>query len=420
VKNREDRGMKRLCSIASIILVSISILSSGCNRSATEPQSYEYTSTNEIKQVEYYETERIRDAEKTVVMTLEQLGYSDLELAGGEEVESPAIEYTLPDDATQGPDTWYIVNFHFLIEFEEDTGGGFCDVRAKPGASVQFETQKVNDAPFIRVGGQSVTSTRVEVHYYNYMGLNDVKPGKNEMTFKYKEYDSAKVKSVTVYKDTDITVTATAPSEYDEGRKVTTEEKEKAKEIAFQDPRVQELAEGKEYAMRITRADGLIRLASDPPDDDIEIRLVFAETCMIEDVEASALDIFVDLKEGAVTYLFPLDASGMWELTASVRESAVAIAMNDANVKGLLEEKKYEITRVGGCEGGPVGRLGANMDIVFDKAYQFTGDFPYFPDERKYLDQPIEGIEVFVNLEDGVVVQIWPDIVLKIPDRGER
>jgi hypothetical protein len=403
--------MKRLLLIASIILASIIMLISGCNRSATETQPYEYTSTSEIKQIEYYETERIRDAEKMVVMTLEQLGYSDLELTGGEAAESPAIEYTLPDDATQGPDKWYIVNFHFLIEFDEDTGGGFCEVRANPLGSVELETQKVNDAPFIRVGGQSVTSTRVDVHYYNYMTLSSVKPGINEMTFKYKEYQGTKVKKVTIYKDTGISVTTTAPSEYEEGQKVSGEEKEKAKQIAFKDARVQELAEGKEYVMRITRADGLIRLASDPPDDDIEVRLVFAGTYLIEDIEASALDIFVDLNEEAVTYVFPLGTSGMPELTASAREDAIAIAMNDANVKGLLEGKGYEITRTGISQGGPVGRLGANMDIVFDKAYQFTGEFPYFPDERTHLDQPIEGIEVFVNLKDVMVVQIWPDII---------
>jgi hypothetical protein len=412
--------MKKPGTIAGIILICMTILISGCNGSDTEPQPYEYTSTNETKQVEYYETERIKDAARTTVITLEQLGYSDLELAGEEEVKSLPIEYTLPDDATQGPDKWYISNFHFLIEFEGDTGGGFCNIGASPLGSVQLETQKVNDTPFIRVGGQSVTSTRVEVHYYNYMTLNGVKPGINEMTFKYKEYQGTKIKSVTIYKDTGISVTATAPSEYDEGQKVTAEAQEKAKEIAFQDPRVQEMTKGKEYAERISKASGMIRLASDPPDDDIEIRLVFAGTYMIEDVEASALDIFVDLNEEAVRYIFPLDASGMRELTASVRETAVAIAMNDTNVKGLLEGKKYEITRVGGCEGGPVGRLGVNMDIVFDKAYQFTGDFPYFPDERKYLDQSIEGIEIFVNLKDEVAVQIWPDIALEIPDRGER
>jgi len=155
----------------------------------------------------------------------------------------------------------------------------------------------------------------------------------------------------------------------------------------------------------------MVSLASEPPDDDIEIRLVFAGAYMIEDVEASALDIFVDLKEQAVTYVFPLGISGMPELTKSARERAVAIAMNDTNVQKILEEKGYEITRIGICQGGPVGRLGANMDIVFDKAYQFTGEFPYFPDEMKYLDQPIEGIEVFVNLQEEIAVQIWPDII---------
>ncbi|MGD9118663.1 MAG: hypothetical protein PVJ08_08050, partial [Dehalococcoidia bacterium] len=152
-------------------------------------------------------------------------------------------------------------------------------------------------------------------------------------------------------------------------------------------------------------------LTSEPPDDDIEIRLVFQGTYLIDSIEASALDIFIDLNEGVVTYLFPLGASGMPELTASEEARSVEIALADATVKGLLEGKEYEITRIGISQGGPVGRLGANMDIVFDQVYQFTGDFPYFPDESKYLDKPIEGIEVFVNLKDEAVVQIWPDIV---------
>jgi hypothetical protein len=408
--------MKKLRLIGLIsVLISITILGA-CGGADTEPQPYEYTSTNETRQVEYYETERIRDAEKTPVMTLEQLGYSDLELTSGE-VESPAIEYTLPDDVTQGPDTWYNFNLHFLIEFDETTGGGFCEVQASPLGSIELDTMRVNDAPFIRVGGQSVTSTRVDVHYYNYMGINDVKPGKNEMSFMYKTYDDAKVKSVTIYKDTGISVTTMAPSEYEEGQKVTAEEKEKAKEIAFSDSKVQELAEGKEYTMRITRADGLIRLASDPPDDDIEVRLVFTKSYMIEDIEASALDIFVDLNEGAVTYVFPLGTSGMPELTASAREKAVAIALGDANVKGLLEGKGYEIIRIGICEGGPIGRLGANMDIVFDKAYQFTGEFPHTAIDSYYLDSEIEGIEVFVNLKEEKVVEIF-DKTARVPGGG--
>jgi hypothetical protein len=411
--------MKILSVAAGVILVAAIMVISACRMQDTGSQPYEYTITGEIKKVEYYESERIKDAERTAVVNLEQLGYSDLELAGGEEAESPAIEYTLPDGATQGPDKWYIIDFHFLIEFEEDTGGGFCDVQASPSGSVELETMKVNEAPFVRVGGQSVTSTRVEVHYYNYMTLSSVKPGINEMTFKYKEYQGTKVKKVTIYKDTGITVTTTAPSEYEEGQKVTGEEKEKAREIAFKDARVREMVEGKEYAERITKASDMIKLASEPPDDDIEVRLVFAQKYMIEDIEASALDIFVDLNEGAVTDVFPLGTSGMPELTASEKERAAAIAMSNDTVKGLLAGKGYEITRIGICQGGPVGRLGANMDIIFDKAYPFKGEFPHTATDSYYLDSEIEEIEVFVNLKEGKAVEII-DRTARLPGGGVK
>jgi hypothetical protein len=408
--------MNKKLIIISIIL-SVMLLVSGCAGPGAKPKPYEYVHTTELNKYEIYETERIRDAERSVVLTLEQLGYGELALAGGEEEETTTVEYTLPDGTTQGPDTWYLINFHFIIEFEEATGGGFCDVQAKPGASVQFETMKVNDSPYIRISGEDAasTSTRIEVRYYNYLSLRGVRPGKNEMRFTYKEYQGAKVKSMTVYNDTAIEVTSMAPSAYDEELKLSPGEQERAREIAFSDPRVQELAEGKEYATRITRADGLVRPADEPPDDDIEVRLVFAENYMIEDIEASALDVFVDLNEGAVTYIFPLGPSGMPELTANARERAVNIALSDADVQKLLEGKEYTITRIGPSQGGPVGRLGANMDIAFDKAYPFQGDFPYFPEERNYLDKAIEGIEAFVNLKEERVVQIWPDIAPEVP-----
>ena len=403
--------MRKLLAIASIILAGVLMLSSACEVQEPEPEPYEYTHTTELKQFELYEYSHIKDIDRTVVVTLGELGYSDLTLTGGEEADAPSVEYMLPEDATQGPDTWYIIHLHFLIEFDEATGGGFCSVSAKvndrAGASVQFETLTVNDSPFIHISGESATSTstRMEVRYYNYISSMGVKPGKNVMTFSYKQYQGTKIKSVTIFNDTGIESTTVPPSDYDEERKLTQEEQEKAKEIAFSDPRVQAIAEGKGYAIRITKADGIPQA-----ENEVEVRLVFAKTYMIEDVEAGALDIFVDLDEGKVTYLFPLSPSGMPELTESVREKAVDIALSDADVQNLLEGKEYTITRIGHCQGGPVGRLGANMDITFDKAYPFQGIFPYFPEERNYLDKPIEGIEVFVNLKEERVVQIWPDI----------
>jgi len=420
---------RKLLAITSIILAGVLILSSACEvqqPGAKKPEPYEYTHTTELKQFELYEYDHIKDIDRSVVATLSELGYPDLILVGEEQSKAPSVEYMLPEDATQGPDTWYIIRLHFLIEFDEATGGGFCSVSAKvndrTGASVQFETLAVNDSPFIRISGESATSTstRMEVRYYNYIPLASVKPGENVMTFKFKEHQGTKVKSVLIFNDTGIESTTAPPSKYYEEQKLSQEEQAKAKEIAFSDPRVQEIAAGKEYSVRITRANGVVRVKGEVPEDEAEVRLVFATTYMIEDVQASALDIFVDFHEGKVTYLFPLSLSGMPELTDSVKEKAVEIALSDPNVQELLEGKKYEITRIGPSQGGPIGRLGANMDITFDKAYPFKGDFPSFPEKTDYLDAQITRLEVFVNLKEGRVVQIFPMIVPQAPNGGEK
>jgi len=387
-----------------IVLVAMSLITGCVGNGLEKPEPYEYTHTTELEKFEIYEPERLRDAERSVVTTLEQLGYGDLTINGGEEAETSPIEFKLPDDATQGPDNWYLVNFHFLVEFDEDSGSGFCDVRAKPGASVQFETLRVNDSPYIRINGQddASTSTRIEVRYYNYLSLRSVRPGKNKINFTYKEYQGARVKSVTIYNDTAIEVTGMAPSASDEEIQVSSQEEEKAREIAFGDPRVQELVEGKEYAVRISRADGILRSLGEPPDDDIEVRLVFAKNYMIEDIEASGLDIFVDLDEEIVTYLFPLGLNGMPELTASTRERAVEIALADARLQRELEGKPYAVERVGITMGGPVGRLGANIRFVFDKPYPLERKAPSAPDRQQ------TGVKVHVNLKEERAVDVLP------------
>jgi len=388
----------------SIVLVTMSLFTGCAGNGLKNPEPYEYTHTTELKKFEIYEPERLRDAERSVVTILEQLGYGDLTINGGEAAETPVIEYMLPDHATQGPDTWYLMNFHFLVEFEEDSGSGFCDVRAKPGASVQFETLRVNDSPYIRIDGQDAasTSTRIEVRYYNYLSLRSVRPGKNEMSFTYKEYQGAKIKSLTIYGDTAIEVTSVAPSASDEEIKVSTEEQERAREIAFGDSRVQELVKDKEYAIRIARAQDMVRPASQPPDDDIEVRLVFARNYMIEDIEATGLDIFVDLDEATVTYLFPLGLNGMPELTASTRERAVEIALADARLQRELEGNPYAVERVGITMGGPVGRLGANIRFVFDKPYPLERKAPSAPDRQQI------GVKVHVNLKEERAVDVLP------------
>jgi hypothetical protein len=383
------------------IFLMIALPTAGCAAPEPGPEPYEYVHSTEPEQFVIYENERLQDAARSVVATLEELGYDDLTLDGGEETGTASIEYMLSDDATQGPDIWYLINFHFFIEFAEDTGGGFAEVRASPGPSVQFETMRVNDSPLVRVNELSSASTCIEVRFFNYLSLRGIGPGKNELTFKVKEYQGSKIKNVTVYKDTAIESTAVAPSTHDEGLGLSPAERERAEEIAFGDAQVQRLLEGKEYAIRITRADDLIRLADDSPDDDIEVRLVFARNYMIEDIEASALDVFVDLNEGAVTYVFPLGTNGMPELTESVRGKVVDIALDDAGVQQELAGKPYAVERVGITMGGPAGRLGANVLFAFDTPYPLERENPMMPERQ------VTGVTAIVNLKEEKVVDIF-------------
>ncbi|MDD5501044.1 MAG: hypothetical protein PHH57_05085 [Candidatus Omnitrophica bacterium] len=378
------------------------MLLSACQAQEIKPEPYQYTHSTELKQLELYEYEHIKNTQRTSVMTLAGLGYPDVVLVGEGKSDISSVEYQLPEDATQGPDTWYIINLHFLIEFTDETSNGFASVSASPGASVQFETLRVNDSPLIRVRDQSSTSTRIDVRYFNYLTYSGVKPGKNVMHFKFREDQGTRIKSIKIFSDTGLESTTVPPSKSDEQLKLTQEEQAKAKEIAFNDSRVQELAEGKEYAVRITRADALVRVASEPPDDDIEVRLVFADTYMIEDVPASALDIFVDLNEGAITYLFPLGKSGMPELTASAREKALNIALADARVQQELVGKSYTTGKVGLTMGGPVGRLGANVPFTFEKPY------PLEPKASTAPERQQTGVKAVVNLREEKVVDVLP------------
>jgi hypothetical protein len=89
------------------IVLAIMSLFTGCAGNGLEkPEPYEYTHTTELKEFEIYESERLRGAERSVLTTLEQLGYSDLTIDGGEEAETPVIEFTLlvmlPRDRTPG------------------------------------------------------------------------------------------------------------------------------------------------------------------------------------------------------------------------------------------------------------------------------------------------------------------------------
>lgn len=403
------------------------ILLSSCTGSG-DPDSmtaepYEYQHTTEVQQVELLENTRIREAETSHVVTLADLGYPELVITSGDEAENPSLQFDLPADATQGPDTWYIVHLHCLIEFDETTGGGFGSVRVSTndfgGASVHFDSQTVNDSPLISFGGKQCTSTRIEVRYSTFSTIMGIKPGTNTMTFGYDAKKKAKINSVTFFGDTGIQSTTVAPSEHAYREIVPPAERMRAEEIALSDPQVGEIVQDTAYAVRTTWEDaGLVMIDEqlvEAPDADareVEVRLIFEQIQIVENVEAAALSVFVDLDSEQVTAVFPLSSTGMPELTASRKEMAMAIALDDPFVAELLRGTDHTLRQASICQGGPVGRIGVALIFDFHPYREFDGDFPFFPGtEVRHLEGRITDVNVYVSFDEEKVVQLYPTTI---------
>ena len=154
------------------------------------------------------------------IWTLEDLGYSDLIFPCEEDIESISVEYRLPQNASQGPSTWYIIHLDFGIEFSGLSEDGFCDVSASTNGSTcaqfQFEPQMTEGHPVIDwstvdlINGEkeyttsSLSINASEAEFSNYLQYTGVKPGINDLTFRLEQYDGAKVENLIIYKTTAI------------------------------------------------------------------------------------------------------------------------------------------------------------------------------------------------------------------------
>jgi len=172
------------------------------------------------------------------IWTLRDLGYSDIFMpAGAGTVVYPdpqvtpyrytdPVKYLLPDGAAQGPDTWYVIHFHFEIEFEEAPEDLRTTVYAMPNyqavAMIDFTAVKGDDSPTVEWislsmtdGGQKGTSDsrRIEMQFSNYFPNAGVVPGENSLLFAVKEREGAKVAMLHVFDDTSIEVTPLSPPE---------------------------------------------------------------------------------------------------------------------------------------------------------------------------------------------------------------
>lgn len=169
--------------------------------------------------------------------TLHDLGYADITLRAGDPgmigvlPGSPPkryapvrVEYRLPEDAAQGPDVWYVLHFHFEVQFAEETEGGRATVYADPN---RWTAAIVNLVPTAESGslrvdwsGRGLTeglqtgtaySNRVDVRFSNYLPNGGVLPGVNHLSFSVRDRDGITTEIFRVFDDTTIEVTPLAP-----------------------------------------------------------------------------------------------------------------------------------------------------------------------------------------------------------------
>ncbi len=295
--------------------------------------------------------------------SLEKLGYSDLTFPCEDLPEAISIEYTLPENASQGPEDWYVIYLHFSIEFSGQSDNGSAYLSAATNsyacAQIKFETERENDSLIVNwiTGSEnlfkgdinhSTSSLNIEdVHFANYLPISGVVPGQNFLTFKLEQYDGAKVSGLRIFGDSGIALTLQpAPGgenlsegylpsppfmvanpedidpEYPAGPRpeiptLTEEEEAWAIETALSDPRVQELVSGKEY---VIGAIGVVH-TTELEKTGAGLHICFEEPYWIEydwpsqertfhlGLDVLTLAILVDFEAGGVVEIMPLDIS---------------------------------------------------------------------------------------------------------------
>ena len=162
--------------------------------------------------------------------TLRDLRYSEPLLSGDEgnesephRLESEPIIYRLPEGASQGPTTWYLIHLHFVIEFSSNTRDGLAYVSAWnngfASALIQFKVSRENGSIAIEryttgafgTEKETIERTSIESRFSNYLGLVAVRPGKNTLTFRLETLGGVKVESVRILDDSAIEVTSKPP-----------------------------------------------------------------------------------------------------------------------------------------------------------------------------------------------------------------
>lgn len=158
-------------------------------------------------------------------ITLNDFGYTDIPSPEVGKVQaSMPVNYRLPEGATQGPSSWYIIYLHFVMELYRDSapGGGLVYLSGKAndaaGAQIKFGGLNLSDGILWRATelfngsyrGFSLENT-IELYYMNYLPYDGVRAGVNELTFQLERYHGAEVKRLIVFDDSGILRTSLEP-----------------------------------------------------------------------------------------------------------------------------------------------------------------------------------------------------------------
>ena len=149
-------------------------------------------------------------------MTLEELGVQSVSVPVSDEINhSQDIEITLPDDAQQGPDDWWILFTSFSIVIDPDSGPGFAWVRAGTNGrisnQVSIESRKegegflVSRVEMLNGPSRYLTLSPAHTHYVaNYMQDRGVSPGKNKLRFSLQLSGDIRVNELTFHGNSEI------------------------------------------------------------------------------------------------------------------------------------------------------------------------------------------------------------------------
>jgi hypothetical protein len=271
------------------------------------------------------------------------------------------------------------------------------------------------------------------------MMISSVKPGENEMIFKLKEYQGARIKSVTIHNDTGIETTTMPPysaeqesSPKPEGLEpfygVSPELTARLEQICLDDSGIHELIKDREYSFIV---DGNtiagkdyklavgVRLKEDIDsqqfrewmDGGRQYSDIIREYVGVLNIGYNdKYHIIIDIKNGAVSELTKdvRTGPGIPEVTVEEKQQAITVALADATLKQILEGKEYQIApegEIGVWHDGDI-KLGAVFEIQFDITYEIDSELPRYQGDTYHYSGEVERLLIGVLLEEGQVADI--------------